>query len=605
MRTVRSAVGFLLAAFAAHAFAQTAPPDLSLQLVTSEVPAPIGVRAPHDGSGRLFVFSQAGTIRVIDKNGQLLPTPFLTLSVTFPGTGGTSGLLGLAFHPNYGHPDTPHNDELYVVYMRSGNCSAAGSCLGSGPDEVLERYTVSANPNVANPTGTVVMRLADNSPPSFHNGGDIHFGPDGYLYMSSGDGGQESGTHWLAECLWKKPNDTTSASCDNSSATPQYFLRGKMLRIDVDNRGAIASEEMCGTATGAPAEYSIPADNPFVGSTHTCDETYLWGFRNPWRWSFDRETGDMWIGDVGQNHWEEINLRTADSTDPIYYGWHCMEGTSVFNSSQVCTPPLAANVLPLIEYDHANSRCAVTGGYRYRGPIKPLRGMYIFADSCSSEIFFAKPDDGGGWSFTTWLKGGPAGYGTFSGFGEDEAGNLYAANTNGGEHKVFVFHSDGGPAVHTVTPTAGPGGSIAPDTPQTVDDGDTTAFTVTPDSHHDIAEVTGCGGNLAGNVYTTGAITADCTVSATFAAITHTVTPVAGAGGSIDPGTPQTVDDGDTIAFTLAADTGYVIDTATGCGGTLEGDVFTTAPITADCEVDATFGVDPGDVVFANGFETP
>ncbi len=237
------------------------------------------------------------------------------------------------------------------------------------------------------------MRLADNSPPSFHNGGDIHFGPDGYLYMSSGDGGQESGTHWLAECLWKKPNDTTSTSCDNSATEPQYFLRGKMLRIDVDNRGEIAGEEMCGAATGEPAEYSIPADNPFVATSHTCDEIYLWGFRNPWRWSFDRKTGDMWIGDVGQDHWEEINLRTAGSSDPIYYGWHCMEGTSVFNSSQVCTPPLQPNVLPLIEYDHATgSRCAVTGGYRYRGPITEFQGMYVFADSCSSEIFFAKPD---------------------------------------------------------------------------------------------------------------------------------------------------------------------------------------------------------------------
>jgi hypothetical protein len=236
MRTMRFVASVVLGAWMTGAAAQTAPPDLSLEVVTDAVPAPVGVRAPHDGSGRLFVFSQAGTIRIIDAGGTLLPTPFLTLSVTFPGPGGTSGLLGLAFHPNYGLKGLPHNDELYVVYMRSGNCSAPGSCLGSGPDEVLERYTVSSDPNVANPAGTVVMRIADNSPPSYHNGGDIHFGPDGYFYMSVGDGGQESGTHWLAECLWKKPNDTTSASCDNSTAEPQYFLRGKMLRIDVDNR---------------------------------------------------------------------------------------------------------------------------------------------------------------------------------------------------------------------------------------------------------------------------------------------------------------------------------------------------------------------------------
>lgn len=261
MRSIRLVLGSALAVCASICGAQTAPPDLTLETITTQVPAPIGVRAPHDGSGRLFVISQAGTIRIME-NGDLLPTPFLTLSVTFPGSGGTSGLLGLAFHPNYGQTGLPHNDEFYVVYMRSGNCSAPGSCLGSGPDEVMERYTVSADPNVANPTGTVVMRLADNSPPSFHNGGDIHFGPDGYLYMSSGDGGQESGTHWFAECLWKKPEDTTATSCGTGGSGTQYFLRGKMLRIDVDNRGGIATPDMCGTETGVAAEYSIPPDNP-------------------------------------------------------------------------------------------------------------------------------------------------------------------------------------------------------------------------------------------------------------------------------------------------------------------------------------------------------
>jgi len=182
MRAIRSVFTCIIGFIAASAAAQTVPPDLALQLVTSQISSPIGVRAPHDGTGRLFVFSQEGSIRVI-KNGSLLPTPFLTVPVTFPGTGGTSGLLGLAFHPNYGHDGMPHNDEFYIVYMRAGDCTAPGSCLGSGPDEVLERYTVSSDPNVANPTGTLVMRLADNSPPSFHNGGDIHFGPDGFLYF--------------------------------------------------------------------------------------------------------------------------------------------------------------------------------------------------------------------------------------------------------------------------------------------------------------------------------------------------------------------------------------------------------------------------------------
>lgn len=514
MNATRWILGGALAAWTLCAAAQTVPPDLALELVTDQVQAPIGVRAPHDGSGRLFVFSQAGTIRIVD-NGTLLPTPFLTVPVTYPGSGGTSGLLGLAFHPNYGQAGMPHNDEFYIVYMRAGNCSAPGSCLGTGPDEVMERYTVSSDPNVANPTGTIVLRLADNSPPSFHNGGDIHFGPDGYLYMSSGDGGQENGTHWLAECLWKKPNDTTSTSCGTSTTEPQYFLRGKMLRIDVDNRGEIATPDMCGTATGVPAEYSIPADNPFVGSADTCDEIYLHGFRNPWRWSFDRETGDMWIADVGQDHWEEIDFRASGSSDPIYYGWHCMEGTSVFNTQQVCTPPLPPNVLPLMEYNHTNGNCwAVTGGYRYRGPITPFRGMYVFADSCLSTIYFAKPDETNTWSFNVW-RDDADGYGTFSGFGEDEVGNLYVADTL--HDKVYRFHSDQTGLTHVVTPVAGPHGSIAPDSPQTVSDGATVAFTVTADPNYAIGDVSGCGGTLVGDVFTTAPVTADCEVDATFA----------------------------------------------------------------------------------------
>ncbi|MEP7043814.1 MAG: PQQ-dependent sugar dehydrogenase [Dokdonella sp.] len=495
-----------------HASAQDVPADLSLETVTDQIEAPIGVRAPNDGSGRLFVLSQAGTIRII-KNDALLATPFLSVPVTYPGSGGTSGLLGLAFHPNYGKPDLPHNDEFYVVSMRPPGCTPAGTCLGSGPDEVLERYTVSADADVANPTGTVVIRLADNSPPSYHNGGDIHFGADGYLYMSSGDGGQESGTHWLAECLWKKPNDTTSTSCGNGTGT-EYFLRGKMLRIDVDTRGGIATSEMCGTATGVAAEYAIPADNPFVGSSETCDEIYLYGFRNPWRWSFDRATGDLWIADVGQDHYEEINLRVAGSTEPVYYGWHCMEGTAVFNSTQVCAPPLPANVLPLMEYSHTSGRCAVTGGYRFRGPIPAFQGMYVFADSCSSEIFFAKPDDQGEWSYTVW-RNDANGYGTYSGFGEDEAGNLYVANT--AENTVYVFHSDQLGVPHVVTPNTVGNGSITPSTPQTVNDGDMIAFSVQPAAGYAIASVDGCGGVLVAETYTTAPVTADCAVTATFA----------------------------------------------------------------------------------------
>jgi glucose/arabinose dehydrogenase len=504
--------GFLLLC-ASLAGAQSVPPDLALEVVTDAVVAPIGVRAPNDGSGRLFILSQAGTIRIV-KDGVLLPAPFLTVPVTYPGSGGTSGLLGLAFHPNYGHVGAPHNDEFYVVSMRPPGCTPAGTCLGSGPDEVLERYTVSADPDVANASGTVVMRLADNSPPSYHNGGDIHFGPDGYLYMSSGDGGQESGTHWLAECLWKKPNDTTSTSCGSSAATPQYFLRGKMLRIDVDTRGATATDEMCGAAPGQPAEYSIPAGNPYVGSSQTCDEIFLYGFRNPWRWSFDRATGDLWIADVGQVQREEIDFRAAGSSEPPYYGWHCMEGSLVFRTTEVCAPPLPPQVLPLMEYGHSGGRCAITGGYRFRGPIPAFRGMYVFSDSCSSEIFFAKPGAQNQWSWSVW-RDDANGYGTYSGFGEDEAGNLYVANTATGI--VYRFRSDQGVVTHVVTPHAGPGGTLAPPTPQTVAEGATAAFDVQAAPGYALAGVDGCSGALTGSTFTTAPVVADCDVTATFA----------------------------------------------------------------------------------------
>ena len=440
MRAIRSAVLGFVGLVAASATAQTVPPDLALQLVTGAVNAPIGVRAPHDGSGRRFVFSQAGSIRIVDAAGTLLPTPFLSVPATFPGSGGTSGLLGLAFHPNYGHPGMPHNDEFYIAYMRAGDCTAPGSCLGSGPDEVLERYTVSADPNVANPTGAVVMRLADNSPPSFHNGGDIHFGPDGYLYMSSGDGGQESGTHWLAECLWKKPNDTTSTSCDNSTTTPQYFLRGKMLRIDVDNRGAIANEEMCGTATGEAAEYSIPADNPFVASTHTCDETYLWGFRNPWRWSFDRQTDDLWLGDVGESSIEEVDRVVRGGN----YGWRCLEGTH--DSGLDCGTPVGTLLPPIAEYSHEDVGNVVTGGYVYRGTAVPsLVGRYVFTDFGSGRVF-AIPNDT---QPTMTMTGGFESGLNISSFGEGNDGELYAVNIGGNIQRVTASGGGGGAGVAT------------------------------------------------------------------------------------------------------------------------------------------------------------
>lgn len=401
--------------------AQTAPADLDLVRIGGTLPDPVAVRAPHDGSGRLFVVSQRGSVHVVRRDGSVAPTPFVSVPVSFDSI---SGLLGLAFHPNFGRPGLAHNDEFYVAAVRP----ASDPRLGTSPDEVLLRYRVSSDPDVADPASTLVLRLASNG--AAHFGGDLHFAPDGMLVMSTGDGGQQNGTHGFAECLWKKPADANPASCGSSSATPQYFLRGKMLRIDVDRRGATATAEMCGSVAGAAAEYAIPADNPHVGSAGTCDEIWLHGFRNPWRFSFDRATGDLWIGDVGQFVREEIDLRRAGSVEPLFYGWRCMEGTSVFNTANICQPPLPPNVLPVIDYARAGARCAITGGFRFRGPVRALQGMYLFADSCSSEILFAKPGAGDAWDVSAW-RDDADGYGTYSGFGEDEAGNLYVAHTAG------------------------------------------------------------------------------------------------------------------------------------------------------------------------------
>lgn len=418
----------LLAVSVVHA--QSAPTDLTLTTVTTGVSAPVAVRAPNDNSGRIFIVSQAGTIRIV-KDGTLLPTPFLTRTVSY-NSGGESGLLGLAFHPNFGKADLPHNDEFYVSYNRP----SADPRLAASPDVALMRYTVpSLTSDVANATGTLVLRVPDIA--SNHNGGDIHFGPDGYLYMSTGDGGVQNDPNGFAMCLWKKSNDNTPANC--GSGTPTYFLMGKILRLDVDTRGGTVTSDMCGSSAISPAEYAIPSDNPHVATGNTCDETWLHGFRNPWRTSFDRVTGDFWIGDVGQNAVEEVNLRVNGSTEPTFYGWRCREGNNTFNSANVCAPPIPANVTPVLQYTHTSSRCSVTGGFRFRGPIQPLQGMYIYADACTSEIWFAKPDGLGGWTSTLW-RDDTNGYGTYSGFGEDQQGNLYVVhNANG---IVYRFTSD-------------------------------------------------------------------------------------------------------------------------------------------------------------------
>jgi glucose/arabinose dehydrogenase len=410
-----------LAAASLPAFA--APPaDLSLVRVpdaSTTFSSAVAVRAPHDGSNRLFVVQRNGTIRVI-KNGTLLATPFLTVSTS---VGSESGLLGLAFHPNFGKASLPHNTEFYIFYTRPG----ADPQLGSYEDEAVARYTVpTPTSDVANSAGTIIMRLPDLA--DNHNGGDIHFGADGYLYISSGDSGAQGNPHGFAECLWKKPADNDKNSCGTNPNGTQYFLLGKMLRVDVDTRGGTVTPDMCGSSGITPAEYSIPAGNPHVGTSNTCDEIWSRGYRNPWRFSFDRADNRLIIGDVGQGSWEEITVDSpAGGAD---HGWSRCEGRhydDVSGSGTTC-PGTTGTVAPVIEYSHSG-RCAVAGGYVFRGPIASMRGTYFYGDSCNSSLWWSESTG------ATWDSGGEhsiaIGTGTIYGFGEDEPGNLYIVRSNG------------------------------------------------------------------------------------------------------------------------------------------------------------------------------
>lgn len=383
--------------------AQAEPPaDLSLQLVTNGFTRPVAVRHAGDGSGRLFIVEQPGRIRVFDETTGST-TLFLDITAKVDDFSNEQGLLGLAFHPNF-----TSNGHFYVNYTRDP---------GPGLDRtVIERYSVSADPNVADSTsGFTLLEIEQDF--ANHNGGDIHFGPDGFLYIGMGDGG--SG---------EDPRDR-SQDLDQ--------LLGKMLRIDVD--GSIgAGEVACGLVTN----YGIPDDNPFHGATAGCDEIWAYGLRNPWRFSFDRVTGDMFIGDVGQYFWEEIDFQPASSTGGENYGWSCKEANTTPNYNDCLPGPL---VDPILDYGRSFG-CSVTGGFRYRGPIEPLVGDYLYADYCDGRFWIASTDDGGAtWSTEQWsqsVSGSP------SSFGEDEAGNLYVTDlSNGGlyrfESAFAAFFTDG------------------------------------------------------------------------------------------------------------------------------------------------------------------
>ena len=332
--------------------------------------SPLGLEQPNDGSGNFFVVEQAGKIRII-QNGTLSTTPFLDITAKVT-SGGETGLLGLAFHPSY-----QANGKFYVNYTRT---------LAGQLQTVIAQYTRSAGSTIlADPASESILFTVDQ-PFANHNGGQLVFGPDGFLYIGLGDGG--------------------SSGDPFGNGQNKNVLLGKMLRIDVDH-----------PANGK--NYGIPPDNPFSGGGGA-PEIFAYGFRNPWRFSFDRTTSRFFVADVGQDKFEEIDLVTNGGN----YGWNIMEGSSCYNAS-TCTQ--TGLILPLHSYPHTDG-IAVIGGFVYRGSLVPsLVGSYIFGDFGSGRIWMLTETTPGTWTRTDLASSGRA----ISSFGRDQNGELYVVDYGG------------------------------------------------------------------------------------------------------------------------------------------------------------------------------
>ena len=388
-RTLWAGTALLLAATVTSAPASAQ--QLQATLVQNGFSNPSFVCSPPGDLSRLFVLEQlTGRIRII-KNGATLATPFLNLGSTGLAkisTGSERGLLGLAFHPQYAS-----NGYFYVNYTATSGATT------------IERYSVSGgNADLADTTSGLVL-LSIAQPQSNHNGGCIQFGSDDKLYIGMGDGGGA--------------NDTGSGHATVGNAQSPDTLLGKILRIDVD----------------LPAPY-IPPDNPFVGPGSPLDEIWHLGVRNPWRFSFDRLTGDLYIGDVGQNAVEEVDFAAA-GVSALNFGWRCMEGTACTGLSG-CTCNAPTLTLPIKDYSQGAAHCSVVGGYVYRGSnICGLDGTYFYADYCSTSIWSFKYVNGQLTNFTDrTAELEPAGTPTISAitsFGEDAAGEIYICDYADGE----------------------------------------------------------------------------------------------------------------------------------------------------------------------------
>jgi hypothetical protein len=366
MTVARHGVSRILIAIAVLCLPSSVFAQFQLTPVATGLSSPVFVGNAGDESQRLFIVEQGGLIRVLQR-GQSTPAIFLDIRARIAAVG-EQGLLGLAFHPQYAN-----NRRFFVYYTRAGDGAI-----------VVAEYRVSADPNIADTMETVLLTIPHPTNTN-HNGGMLAFGFDGYLYVGVGDGGGGN----------DEPNNAQNID----------VLLGKILRIDVDRPGA-----------GAP--YSSPPDNPFVGGPGR-DEIFAFGFRNPWRFSFDRATGEHWVGDVGQDEREEIDRAIVKGGN---YGWRIYEGFRCTNlGPSLCNP--SDYVDPSFDYLHARGRCSVTGGYVYRGSRGTLPdGVYVYGDFCSGEIFVSNGNTQAVLMFTGI---------NVSSFGEDEQGELYVVDWGG------------------------------------------------------------------------------------------------------------------------------------------------------------------------------
>jgi glucose/arabinose dehydrogenase len=366
---MRKLIGIALAVLPFLLAAPVSAQKLALRPVAANLPGITSVVNARDS--RLFITLQHGQVMIWDRT-QVLPTPFLDVS-SLVSCCGEQGLDSIVFHPRY-----RENGIFFIDYSdHDGNT-------------VVARYHVSSDRNVADPTSaTVLMRIPH--PFENHYSGEMQFGPDGYLYIGLGDGG--------------------SAGDPFNNAQNLGVLLGKIMRIDVDSA----------------SPYAIPPTNPFVNNAAARPEIWAFGLRNPWRFTFDRENGDLWIADVGQAAWEEVDLQRRTSIGGENYGWRRMEATHCYNPATACDTDDAIT-MPILEYSHVQNRCSITGGYRYRGSLYPaLRGKYLYADYCTGELWAVTEGTAGQWTSTLML----ATQLQPTTFGEDENGELFIGGSNG------------------------------------------------------------------------------------------------------------------------------------------------------------------------------